>query len=99
MFTERRIILSVKVNIPHIFWQLIDGKKEILVKPGLIRDIFKEIKKNYPELAQAILDENNHIKDSIMLFLDKKLINDHKKIDSYVKDNQILNLIIPMSGG
>jgi len=91
--------LSVTVKIPHIFWQLIDGKKEISVKPGLLEDIFKEIKETYSELSNAILDENNHTKGSIMLFLDKKLISDPKKIDLYVKDNQILSLIIPMSGG
>ena len=99
MFTERCIFLSVKVKIPHIYWQLTGGKKEIFVKPGLLKDIFSEIKETYPELSEVILDENNHIKGSIMLFLDKRSINNPKKIDSYIKDNQILSLIIPMSGG
>jgi sulfur-carrier protein len=91
--------LAVTVKIPHIFSHLINGKKEILVKPGSLADIFKEIKETYPELSKALLDEKDFIKGFITLILDKKFIDKISQKNLYIEDNQSLNIIIQMSGG
>jgi len=91
--------LAVIVNIPHPLRQFVDGKKEISVKPGPILDILKEIKKKYPELSHEILDDNNIIKGFIKLCVNSKLIDNTSEYSLFIEENQILKLIITISGG
>jgi len=92
-------ILAATLKIPHIFRKLINGQKEIPLKPGILTDIFKEVKESYPELAEAILDDKGFVKGYMLLILDKKIINNHEMNTLFIEDEQVLKVIIPMSGG
>lgn len=70
-----------------------------MVKPGILADIFKEVKESYPELAEAILDDKDFVKGYMLLILDKKIIDFNEKDTLFIEDKNILKVIIPMSGG
>jgi hypothetical protein len=93
------MVLSVIIRIPHTLRRQINGQREIMVQPGLLIDIFKEIKEKYPELSKAIFDGNNVIKSFIMLHINKQFIGKPSEYSSTIRDNQVIHLIIPISGG
>ncbi|MBM3706492.1 MAG: MoaD/ThiS family protein [Actinobacteria bacterium] len=91
--------MAVIIKIPHMFRQFIDDAKEISVGPGTISEIINEVKKKYPDLAKQILDNKGHIKGHLKLCINSGFINNPSEYLQIVGDEQILKLIIPITGG
>jgi len=91
--------MAVIIKIPQMLRQFIGDVKEISVEPGTVSEVVSEIKKNYPDLAEQILDSKDHIKGHIKLCINSGFVNHPSEYLQIVSDNQILKLIIPITGG
>lgn len=91
--------MAVIIKIPQLFRKFINDKREIVVSPGSLIEIFSEIRRRYPELSKEIFNDKNAVKGFIKLCIENRFINKPSEYDQAVKDGQILKLIIPISGG
>ena len=68
-------IESVEIKVPNKFYPLIRGDKVIYVKPGKTNDILKDKIKNYPALAEKIINDKCELAAGIILFKDEETVS------------------------
>ena len=100
--------MGISIKIPISLYRFTDGKKYIETKPGRLVDILKNLRENYPLLANKLLDNKGNIKSYIKFLI----ISPENEVGSLsskpkefleskdvIKNNQIIKIILPIAGG
>ena len=91
--------MTVKVKISTVLRKYTKGEKTLDMSPGSISSILDEMMEKYPKIKNAILDENQKIKNYINIFLNEKMINTPEGLNTMVGCNDRLMILMAISGG
>ena len=91
--------MSVKIKIPVVLRKYTGGEKVLDVMPGSISSILDEVIERYPKIKNAVLDEDQKIKEYINIFLNEKMINIPEGLSTMVSCNDRLMILMAISGG
>jgi len=102
--------MGVKITLPYYFSKYTEGSDHIQIESGKISEIFQNIKKKYPKLAEKLFDKSGFLNPYFKLFLlndpnqgvSRQKENVCENIADYnkeIKDNQSLRIVLLVLGG
>lgn len=91
--------MAVEVKIPVPLRRFVGGNSYIECSSGKVIEILKEIGGKYPEFYKKFFDEEGNLKQYINLLVNGKNIKELKGVDTLVKDDQKVMILLAVGGG
>lgn len=90
--------MAVKVRIPTPLQRLTQGKEEVEGKPGTIKELVKELDKNFPGIGERI-SEGGKIRRFVNIYVNEEDIRFLKAEETSVKDGDEVSIVPAIAGG
>ncbi len=90
--------MPVKVRIPTPL-QKLTGQGEVQVKAGNVKDLIKELEKNYPGMKDRLCDESGKVRRFVNIYLNEEDIRFMKQEDTHLKDGDEISIVPAIAGG
>ena len=88
-----------KVKIPIQYRRFAEGQAYFQSREGKVRDIIDELLEKYPDLRPILFDEQQKLRPSVLLFLDKKDIRFLSGVDTLMEEDSVLSIVPAIAGG
>ncbi|RMF90688.1 MAG: MoaD/ThiS family protein [Nitrospinota bacterium] len=91
--------MAIKVRIPTPLQKLTQNKSEVAVEGSSIREVFRNLEKDYPGIQERLCDENGTVRRFINVYLNEEDIRFLNGEDTKVKDGDEISIIPAIAGG
>jgi molybdopterin synthase sulfur carrier subunit len=91
--------MNVTVRIPTPIRQFTDQNAEILLQGSTVGEVLEAFKSRFPEAAVRFFSNNSKTSRFINLYLNDEDIRFLKDLNTPVKDNDTLSIILAIAGG
>lgn len=90
--------MGVKVRIPTPLQRLTEGKEEVEVISGTIKDVVENLDRRFPGIGERI-SENGKIRRFVNVYVNEEDIRFLKNEETPVKDGDEVSIIPAIAGG
>jgi len=89
----------IKVKIPGLLREDSDNRPEVSVEAETIHEAISGLVKQCPGLKQRIYNASGDIKKYIRFYINEEIIETDKYKNLFLKEGDIISLIVPVAGG
>ena len=87
------------VRIPTPLRKFTQGKEEVTVTGGNVRELITNLEANYPGIRERICDENGAVRRFVNVFVADEDIRFLDNLDTAVKDADEVSIVPAIAGG
>ena len=91
--------MAVTIRIPTPLRKFTEGKSEVDVEGGTIREVFDDVENRYGGLQEKIFDDSGEIRRFINVFVNGEDVRHSQGLDTPVKDGDEVSVIPAIAGG
>jgi len=91
--------MSVKVRVPTPLRSLTGGLSDVVASGASVADCLDDLEKNYPGIANRILDEGGEVRRFVNLFVNGEDIRFLQGVETQLKGGDELSIVPAMAGG
>lgn len=87
------------VRIPTPLRKYTQGKEEVEVTGGNVREVIDNLEASYPGIRERICDDKGAVRRFVNVFVADEDIRFLDNLDTHVKDNDAVDIIPAIAGG
>jgi len=87
------------VKFTYALRRFFSGLKDTPAEGSTLKEVLKEVDRNYPGIRSYILDEQGNLRRHVNIFIDGTLINDRANLSDRFSENSEIYIIQALSGG
>ena len=91
--------MAATIRIPTPLRKFTDGKSEVDVEGGTVREIFDDVENRHGGLKDKIFDDAGEIRRFINVFVNGEDVRHAEGLDTPVKDGDELSVVPEIGGG
>ena len=91
--------MAVTIRIPTPLRKFTDGKSEVDVEGGTIREVFDDVENRHGGLQEKIFDDACEIRRFINVFVNGEDVRHSQGLDTPVKDGDEVSVVPAIAGG
>ena len=91
--------MAATIRIPTPLRKFTDGKSEVDVEGGTVREIFDDVENRHGGLKDKIFDDAGEIRRFINVFVNGEDVRHAEGLDTPVKDGDELSVVPAITGG
>ena len=91
--------MAATIRIPTPLRKFTDGKSEVDVEGGTVREIFDDVENRHGGLKEKIFDDAGEIRRFINVFVNGEDVRHSQGLDTPVKDGDELSVVPAIAGG
>ena len=91
--------MAVTIRIPTPLRKFTDGKSEVDVEGGTVREIFDDVENRHGGLKDKIFDDAGEVRRFINVFVNGEDVRHAEGLDTPVKDGDELSVVPAIAGG
>lgn len=91
--------MAATIRIPTPLRKFTDGKSEVDVEGGTVREIFDDVENRHGGLKDKIFDDAGEIRRFINVFVNGEDVRHAEGLDTPVKDGDELSVVPAIAGG
>ena len=90
---------TVEVRIPIALQNLVGEASTLQVKGETVAQVLDNLDAQFPGFKTRLIDQRGKLSGSILAFLNDEDIRSLKELDTPLKDGDVLNIYVILSGG
>ena len=91
--------MTVTIRIPTTFRELTKGNSVISSDGTTLNQLLENIKAEYPDFVNRVLDEEGNLQRFVNIFLDDEDIRFLGKLETKLEDGQTVSIVPAVAGG
>ena len=91
--------MAVTIRIPTPLRKFTEGKSEVDVEGGTIREVFDDVENRHGGLQEKIFDDSGEIRRFINVFVNGEDVRHSQGLDTPVKDGDEVSVVPAIAGG
>ena len=91
--------MTVTIRIPTTFRELTKGSSVISSDGSTLSQLLENIKTEYPDFVNRVLDEEGNLQRFVNIFLDDEDIRFLGKLETKLEDGQTVSIVPAVAGG
>ena len=91
--------MTVTIRIPTTFREFTKGSSVISSDGSTLNQLLENIKTEYPDFVNRVLDEEGNLQRFVNIFLDDEDIRFLGKLETKLEDGQTVSIVPAVAGG
>lgn len=91
--------MAVTIRIPTPLRKFTEGKSEVDVEGGTVREIFADVENRHGGLQAKIFDDSGEIRRFINVFVNGENVRHSQGLDTPVQDGDEVSVVPAIAGG
>lgn len=91
--------MSILVRIPTPLQKLVDGKTEVEVNAGTLREAVETLASQNNEFKTRLLDDNGELRRFVNVYVNEEDVRFLQKLDTPLKDGDEVSIVPAIAGG
>ena len=91
--------MTITIRIPTTFRELTKGNSVIFSDGSTLNQLLENIKTEYPDFVNRVLDEEGNLQRFVNIFLDDEDIRFLGKLETKLEDGQTVSIVPAVAGG
>ena len=91
--------MTITIRIPTTFRELTKGNSVIISDGSTLNQLLENIKTEYPDFVNRVLDEEGNLHRFVNIFLDDEDIRFLGKLETKLEDGQTVSIVPAVAGG
>ena len=91
--------MSILVRIPTPLQKLVDGKTEVQVDAGTLREAVETLASQNSEFQTRLLDDNGDLRRFVNVYVNEEDVRFLQKLDTPLKDGDEVSIVPAIAGG
>lgn len=85
--------------LPEALLKFTAGQQKISFPAASTHGFIAELQKNYPDLFKVLFDQNNILNGFVNIYLNQHLLIDRLTEDTLLKETDLMEAVVAVSGG
>jgi molybdopterin synthase sulfur carrier subunit len=91
--------MAVEVRVPPLVQKVTGGQRSLKASGSTVADLIQNLDSQYPGFSNELRDESGQVHRFVNIYVNDEDVRFLKKLDTPVKDGDIVSILPAMAGG